>query len=340
MLNRLTFKNYRAFPEGEFRIRPVTILVGANSVGKTSLLQLPLILKQTAFVGSKPYKAALKIHGREVNIGDPKNFFFNQNIQEPFSISIAFSSTRLMDDLKTRLFAEFSDLIVQTVSYFHYILSQQSNTPKPSAKFFKDFRTPSVKEPYNDNELQMLLDFLTSTSDLVAKVSEKTRPGQRLAFPFGQLGGRLIEGTPTLFATDVERTYRFLNTVSSKIGSSEFAYNADISLHEFKDGKYLRIDKISLFHDKRALLDISIKDNVIDKISSQFVDDKIVDNYQRTMDKCINHQSTLFNFFQQTKLTDTRFHLPELFRTILCSAQQITEAYFDDDTLGHIGPLR
>jgi AAA15 family ATPase/GTPase len=126
MLTRLKFQNYRAFPRGEFRIRPITILVGANSVGKTSLLQLPLILKQTAGVGDKPYKAALRIHGREVNIGDPKNFFFNQNTEDPFNLEIAFTNDALFAELTEKYFTEFSDMIATTIRYYHYILSQKA----------------------------------------------------------------------------------------------------------------------------------------------------------------------------------------------------------------------
>ena len=40
MLNKLSFKNYKAFAEGQVKIKPITILLGANSVGKSSIMQL------------------------------------------------------------------------------------------------------------------------------------------------------------------------------------------------------------------------------------------------------------------------------------------------------------
>jgi predicted ATPase len=51
MLTRLRIKNFKAWGdqlwESGLRLAPVTLLLGPNSAGKTSLLQVPLLLKQT-----------------------------------------------------------------------------------------------------------------------------------------------------------------------------------------------------------------------------------------------------------------------------------------------------
>ena len=100
MLTTLISRITERSKKGQFQLKPITIFVGANSVGKTSLLQLPLILKQTASVTERGYKAALRLHGREVSIGDPKNFFFNQNVKDNFEISIGFRNERLLERFK------------------------------------------------------------------------------------------------------------------------------------------------------------------------------------------------------------------------------------------------
>ena len=48
MLTEYSFVNYRAFRKGSVHLKPLTVVVGANNVGKTALLQLPLLIKQTA----------------------------------------------------------------------------------------------------------------------------------------------------------------------------------------------------------------------------------------------------------------------------------------------------
>ncbi|MFT3790483.1 MAG: DUF3696 domain-containing protein [Rudaea sp.] len=49
MITRLTAKNFKSWADtGNFRLAPITGLFGSNSSGKTSLIQLLLMLKQTA----------------------------------------------------------------------------------------------------------------------------------------------------------------------------------------------------------------------------------------------------------------------------------------------------
>ena len=47
MLNRLKFENFKAWREADFRFGKVTGLFGTNSAGKSTILQLLLLLKQT-----------------------------------------------------------------------------------------------------------------------------------------------------------------------------------------------------------------------------------------------------------------------------------------------------
>ena len=37
MLKEICFKNYKAFDNGKLNIKPITILLGANSIGKASV---------------------------------------------------------------------------------------------------------------------------------------------------------------------------------------------------------------------------------------------------------------------------------------------------------------
>ena len=61
MLTKLSLKHYKAFENASVNIRPITILLGANSVGKSSIIQLFLMLQQTGRAGLKSYKSALKL---------------------------------------------------------------------------------------------------------------------------------------------------------------------------------------------------------------------------------------------------------------------------------------
>lgn len=47
MLDRFSVKNFKAFQEAEIKIAPITIIVGPNNAGKSSLIQAIILLQQT-----------------------------------------------------------------------------------------------------------------------------------------------------------------------------------------------------------------------------------------------------------------------------------------------------
>ena len=103
MLTRIGVKNYKSFKEAEIPIKPITILLGANSSGKTSMLQLLLLLQQTAEEASASYESALKIYGKRISMGKPENLFYKQDCKKPICIQIDFNNNHLKNYLTEAL---------------------------------------------------------------------------------------------------------------------------------------------------------------------------------------------------------------------------------------------
>lgn len=83
MLTKIKVRNYKGFKEAELPIKPITIMLGANSSGKSSIIQLLLILQQTAEEAQDSYKSALKIYGKRISIGKPENLFYTLDKKIP-----------------------------------------------------------------------------------------------------------------------------------------------------------------------------------------------------------------------------------------------------------------
>lgn len=96
MFTRLKLTNFKAWQNtGEVALKPVTMLLGTNSSGKSSLIQSLLLLKQT--VQSPDRTVHLNLGGDEVN--DLFNFggfedVLNQGATTPRQFSIAFDFKR------------------------------------------------------------------------------------------------------------------------------------------------------------------------------------------------------------------------------------------------------
>lgn len=73
--------------QGEMEIKPLTFLVGANSVGKSSLIQLFLMLQQTYVEATPNDKSAFKLNGKNVSLGENINLLKDKDKNNVFSLS-------------------------------------------------------------------------------------------------------------------------------------------------------------------------------------------------------------------------------------------------------------
>ena len=116
MITSISVKNYKAFKDATLNIKPLTVLLGANSVGKSSMLQLLLLLKQTSTFGSPSDKVPLKMYGPFVNMGTTDNLFHNKDSRSILEFSISFKNSSLQIGLN-RLYQDY----VQTVATIPYL---------------------------------------------------------------------------------------------------------------------------------------------------------------------------------------------------------------------------
>lgn len=89
MLEKISLKNFKSFSLLEdLEIKPITILSGANSCGKSSLLQSILLLKQT--LESQSLNQTLLLNGRFVRLGTFGNLTFHKKTENKVELKFAF----------------------------------------------------------------------------------------------------------------------------------------------------------------------------------------------------------------------------------------------------------
>lgn len=108
MIDSIQLQNYKAFSDVEIPLRPLTILLGANNAGKSSIIQMLMLLHQTAEEKDNPYSSALKIYGNHVNAGDYEYLFKDRIINRPLRIQMKFVSNSLVDRIKAMKNSYFS----------------------------------------------------------------------------------------------------------------------------------------------------------------------------------------------------------------------------------------
>jgi len=90
-LKKIRWKNYKCFNDTELLdIRPITVLIGPNSSGKTSFVQPLLMLKQT--VDSRDIASPLVVNGTYVQLSSFESFVYNHDIDKELGVELEFEA--------------------------------------------------------------------------------------------------------------------------------------------------------------------------------------------------------------------------------------------------------
>ena len=94
IIRNISVKNFKSLKDtGTLNLKPITLLVGPNSSGKTALLQTILMLKQT--LESRNIEAPLILRGRYVDLSSFRDVIFRHNVKDDIEISLGFSQIAL-----------------------------------------------------------------------------------------------------------------------------------------------------------------------------------------------------------------------------------------------------
>lgn len=105
MFDNLNLKNFRSFAiEQSIPIKPITLIYGANSSGKSSILKSILLMKQT--LENASYDTNLVTKGQLADVGNFKDFINNQDITKDYSIKFGFDVTTFKE--KNKFFRPFN----------------------------------------------------------------------------------------------------------------------------------------------------------------------------------------------------------------------------------------
>ena len=99
LLKSLALKNFKCFEEVEVEFAPITLLTGANSSGKSSLIYSLLAMLQT-----EQFPLYLSPNGKYVDMGSFKEMVFQGDVSKTINISCCFKTGRVDSSYKRNTF--------------------------------------------------------------------------------------------------------------------------------------------------------------------------------------------------------------------------------------------
>lgn len=195
MIESIKLGNYKAFETVEIPIKPLTILLGANSVGKSSIMQMLMLMHQTAESKGDSYSSALKIYGNYVNAGACENLFKDKKMASPLEISISLGSKELVRYF-SQLWDDYIDLFVRMS-----VLSGKTS--------FKNMNSLTEK-------LHKRQTFMRNVTRIVTLLNNEKTPSQNFFFRYfaGLDWGLSADDLSSLSRESLINTYDFLYKLS------------------------------------------------------------------------------------------------------------------------------
>ena len=105
MLSEIGLRNFKCFKNLRLNCAPLTVLCGVNGMGKSSVIQAILVLRQSAISGALA-EGKLVLGGELTDIGSGRDVLFEEAEENTISFNLADSETNLADSetLKRCLF--------------------------------------------------------------------------------------------------------------------------------------------------------------------------------------------------------------------------------------------
>lgn len=86
MITNLHLRNFKCFEEQDFPFAPLTLLTGLNGMGKSSVIQALLLLRQS--YKNTPFFKELILNGKYINLGTTKDIIYQYFTSKEMEISI------------------------------------------------------------------------------------------------------------------------------------------------------------------------------------------------------------------------------------------------------------
>lgn len=339
MLKSFSGKNYKAFDSFDIELKPLTILLGANSCGKSALINSFLMLSQTLDATSVS-ESALRLNGNKVGMGEALNLIKDKRSDTILSFSFLFEDDQ---EVKATL-----DMLKRDVTEAHFMLARfMGHLFRQDKEIYTSLQQGLVEienmyvgnDGFNDDQLEVIADKLCKLLKEYRKIKEVLKKNE---------GFNVAD--PILNFMDSTSLKKIRDCLTKMISISTSKYVATRVEYDFKYSSLLKamsVKKMTLLNNSQEII-AAIEITGRDKISvfSDIIDDVILKNSKKDINLMLNpdslylfdmHKSgyTPFLFFKDSSNPVASFFC----RMVLASLKRLGSD-FSAANINHVSPLR
>lgn len=299
-IQNITFENYKAFDRGDIDIRPLTIFLGANSSGKSSLMHLFLLLEQT-FNDNENYKSAFRTNGYYVNMGEDENLLKDKNTEKLLKLDFPFSQQAYneeMSDVTFKLSTEYA---------LYHIINNKNVSGKDSLWESDEL----LKQLYSGDNFygsKSYLDYFLYKYRNKRNNKEKTStPQESAAF------------------SSLLKEYKMINYNTQKAGKFHIALSFD------KNTKKLTVETCEVYMNEKLIIGYINQER--NYVKSDIFNNEIINQY-------FGQGSITFNGLEINANVGQDNNISKFIYSLFHSAYIVVSREFLSHKIKYVGPLR
>ena len=341
MLRGYSFNNFKAFSSGNIEIKPITVFIGGNSSGKSSVSHIPLLLHQTAtselvnkYGGD--FCNTLVTNGTFVSFGDPLSLISGKNKKRRLALNIDLKTTDEINNELKDVTKEFYSTIWETLRLYFTLIRENNEYKNISDDIKQILESPTVI--YQEQYKNTILDKLGKLKAISEKI-ESTHSEDSIIFQrFSKREKKLVSRKDIKSKDDYSLSFQLIETIK-KIRWNDiqlsFEFKYDNKRHD------MSITKMSIYSGDFQMLtaDFDPDTRELVNIDFPFIEKNILTRF-RMITKLFNNDKTIFDVVVENDFLSNDPLFPELLNKILLILIQHFKNSFEENRIYYVGPLR
>ncbi|EKZ5661022.1 AAA family ATPase [Klebsiella aerogenes] len=340
MLTKFMGSNYKAFEDFSLDLKPLTILLGANSCGKSAILNSFLMLSQSIETSSRT-ETPFRLNGNRVGMGESLNLIKDKDKNKVLSFTFEFDEQTTIKrsiDIAKR---ECLEVHFDCARYIYQVLRRDRVLSTSIAPLLNDLdNLYYTNENFNAAQLSKISKKLCSFIRVYR--SNKDKIVSKSKTPLSKTFQKFVE--------DVSYQ-KIHDCMAGLISISLMKLAAQRIQFDFKYKKkndYLYISQVKLINrGGEKIVDINIDASQDITLSSEIIDNDILRNSKNDIKKLLDFKSLLLcDINEEIRVSAASYFLKTNnpfavhFSRIISSSFKELKKSFSGVSINHVSPLR
>ncbi|WP_191923878.1 AAA family ATPase [Pantoea agglomerans] len=340
MISNFSGINYKAFEEFNVQLKPLTILLGANSCGKSAILNSFLMLAQSLDSSSQS-EMPLRLNGNRVGMGEPLNIIKDKNEENSLGFTFEVDSIESTNNLIEGIKRDFLESHFSLARF----LAQKLRKEKKLQSLVKT-TLESIDEIFyrSENPSKSQLKLISLRIIQILKI-HRNNPG------------RLFEDEKIKMPDPIAN---YIRNVSYNKISECFAHLLSLQSHKLcakkitiifkynKKTESIIISEFTLYNEENnIILSLSVKDRDDLDLKSDIIDNAVLRRSRQDFKKTLNLKSLLICNVEGSLgrvasifNSETSNPIATYFSKILGASFKELKNSFSGENISHVSPLR